>query len=172
MACSLDAMSPAARLQAGHANYASGRWTAAVTEYRHLLRFTPQHMFARWGLADALTQIHRPYEAVAVLQEGLSMARADSPPLLMIALSRIQAMIASSPTRQDRCQEAQEAIQDPVLLAELYGSRGEMAKAFKLLEEAADTKHYRLSAVNMFPQFEQIRADQRYDRLLERIGLH
>jgi len=171
MACSLDAMSPAARLQAGHANYASGRWNAAAAEYRHLLRFTPQHVFARWGLADALTRVRKPHEAMAILEQGLSMVGADPPALLLIALSRIRAMTASSRGRPGYHYEAEEGTQDPVLLAELYGSCGETAKAFKQLEEAVETKHYRLSAVNMFPQFDPLRADQSYGRLVQRIGL-
>jgi hypothetical protein len=60
---------------------------------------------------------------------------------------------------------------DPVLLAELYGSIGETATAFKHLNEAADIAHYRLSAVNMFPQFAPLRSDARYGQFLKRIGL-
>jgi tetratricopeptide (TPR) repeat protein len=46
-ACLLDPISPAARLQAGHAHYAAGQWEAAVAEYQRVLRCTPGHVCAR-----------------------------------------------------------------------------------------------------------------------------
>jgi DNA-binding winged helix-turn-helix (wHTH) protein/Tfp pilus assembly protein PilF len=170
-ACSLDSFSPAARLQAGHAHYASGQWTDAAVQYRRLLRFTPQHVFARWGLADSLDRDGRPQEAIAVLREGLSMAGAGANPLILTSLARIESALAPSSGRSLASQQLQEHTSDPVLLAEFYGSLGEPARAFAMLDQAADMRHYRLSAVNMFPQFEILRQDPRYRRLRERIGL-
>jgi tetratricopeptide (TPR) repeat protein len=170
-ACSLDPISPAARLQAGHANYASGQWEAAAAHYWRVLRFTPRHVFARWGLADALTRAGRPPEGLAVLMEGLAMPGAESNPLLLTSLSRTSALLNSPRLSPQVALECEEHTNDSVLLAELYGNLGELAKAFRFLDEAADARHYRLSAVNMFPQFEPLREDARYGRLLKRIGL-
>jgi DNA-binding winged helix-turn-helix (wHTH) protein len=170
-ACSLDPISPAARLQAGHANYASGQWEAAAAHYRRVLRFTPRHVFARWGFADALTRAGRPQEGIGVLMEGLAMPGADSNPLLLTSLSRTRALLNPPGSGPRVALENEDHTNDPILLAELYGSLGEPAKAFRFLDEAADTRHYRLSAVNMFPQFEPLREDARYGRLLKRIGL-
>jgi tetratricopeptide (TPR) repeat protein len=156
-------------LQADHANYAGGRWEAAAVHYQRLLRFTPQHVFSRWGLADALMRAGRLNEAIAVLREGLRMSGSDATPLLSISLARALAALEPSRTRASR--ELQEQTTDPILLAELYGSLGESARAFELLDRAADMRHYRLSAVNMFPQFDPLRDDPRYGRLLKRIGL-
>lgn len=170
-ACQLDSISPAARLQAGHANYASGRWAAAASHYQRLLRFTPQHVFARWGLADSLTRLGMAGNAIAVLSEGLAVPVSGRNPLLLTSLSRIEAMIKTSGGTAPVFNELHLQTNDPVLLAELYGSIGELTKAFHFLEQAADRRHYRLSAVNMFPQFEPIRQEPRYRRLLQRIGL-
>jgi Tfp pilus assembly protein PilF len=63
-ACVLEPLSPAARLQAGHASYANGQWDAAVVHYQRLLRYTPGHVFARWGLADAFTRSGQPSDAI------------------------------------------------------------------------------------------------------------
>ena len=171
-ACMLDPLSPAARLQAGHANFISGRWALAAVHYRRLLRFTKQHLFARWGLGDALMRAGEPREAIAILREGLSMRGGDSHPLLLTALSRIQATVEAPRIKPLTRDEWERQTDDPVLLAELYGFIGETGKALKLLDEAADLRHYRLSAVNMFPQFEMVRADPRYSQLLKRIGLY
>jgi tetratricopeptide (TPR) repeat protein len=171
-ACLLDPLSPAARLQAGHASYSSGRWNAAALHYQRLLRFTPEHVFARWGLADSLARLDKPHEAIAVLEEGLSKSGAKEHPLLATSLSRIQAVVQPAARASIAVKEWQPRTADPVLLAELYGATGEMAKAFEHLDEAADMKHYRLSAVNMFPQFAGLRADTRYRQFLKRIGLH
>jgi hypothetical protein len=43
-------------------------------------------------------------------------------------------------------------------------------RAARLLHQAADVRHYRLSAVNMFPQFAPLREDARYDQLRQRVG--
>jgi DNA-binding winged helix-turn-helix (wHTH) protein/Tfp pilus assembly protein PilF len=170
-ACVLDPISPAARLQAGHAFHCNSRWGDAAASYRRLLRFSPQHVFARWGLADALTRAGEPHEAIAVITEGLSMAGADAHPLLLTSLLRIQGLVVSSRSNAAAANELKGRTNDPILLAELYGSLGETAQAFKLLNEAVDRKHYRIAAVNMFPQFGAIREDGRYHQLLKRIGL-
>jgi DNA-binding winged helix-turn-helix (wHTH) protein/Tfp pilus assembly protein PilF len=171
-ACVLDRMSPAVRLQAGHTNYASGNWDAAVLCYQQLLRCTPQHVFARWGLADALTRAGRPSEAIATLSEGLLLAAPDPNPLLVTTLARTKATIKGVNRRSTAYEQLQQETSDPVLLAELYGSVGELKRAFALLDQAIEVKHYRLSAVNMFPQFEQVRADERYHQPLKRVGLY
>jgi hypothetical protein len=100
----------------------------------------------------------------------VSLGGADPNPLLLTSLSRTKGIVEGASRGPLAAQEGQPT-SDPVLLAELYGSRGELAKAFRQLEQAADLRHYRLSAVNMFPQFEPIREDARYRRLLQRIGL-
>jgi DNA-binding winged helix-turn-helix (wHTH) protein/Tfp pilus assembly protein PilF len=170
-ACLLDPLSPAARLQAGHANYSSGRWSVAAQHYRRVLRFTPQHVFARWGLADSLARSDKPHEAIAVLEEGLSMPSGKEHPLLLTSMSRIQIDVQPAGRGFVAFARSQPQTSDPVLLAELYGSIGETATAFKHLNEAADIAHYRLSAVNMFPQFAPLRSDARYGQFLKRIGL-
>jgi DNA-binding winged helix-turn-helix (wHTH) protein len=167
-ACRLDPISPPARLQAGHANYSSGRWAAAADQYRRLLRFTPQHVFARWGLADALTRAGQPHESIAVLSEGVAMAGVNPNPLLLTSLSRTKSLVQCC---EARIGSLEQETNDPILLAEFYGSLGEIARAFRHLDEAVEKRHYRLSAVNMFPQFEPLRADARYEKLLKTVGL-
>lgn len=170
-ACLLDPISPAARLQLGHANYASEQWAAAVVHYERILRFSPLHVFARWGLVDSLNRAGRPHEAIAALREGLSMAGAYPNPLLLTSLSRLEAMIEPPQKHRSSSYQLLNDTSDPVLRAELSASIGEISKAFRFLDQAADLRHYRLSAVNMFPPFDPLRADPRYDRFLERIGL-
>jgi hypothetical protein len=128
------------------------------------------HVFGRWGLADALGRAGKLQEATAVLTDGLSMPGADANPLLLSALSRIRARLDPR-SRPLAALVRENHIEDPVLLAEVYSCVGEPAKAFRLLDQAADSRHYRLSAVNMFPQFESLREDARYERFLKRIGL-
>ena len=170
-ACLLDPISPSARLQAGHTNYASGRWAAAASHYRRLLQFTPQHVFARWGFADSLVQEGKLHDAMAVLEEGMFMTVTGPHPLLVTSLLRTKECV--QPHAKSPCElpQVDQQTKDPVLLAEFYSSTGELTKAFGRLNEAADVRHYRLSAVNMFPQFEPMRNDARYGRLLKRMGL-
>jgi tetratricopeptide (TPR) repeat protein len=118
-ACLLDPISPAARLQAGHAHYAAGQWEAAVAEYQRVLRCTPRHAFARWGLADALTRLGQPRQAIAILMEGVCMAGTDGNPLLLTSLSRTKAVLEARAASPLRLLEAPQQTRDPVLLAEL-----------------------------------------------------
>jgi hypothetical protein len=111
-----------------------------------------------------------PHEAIAILKEGLSMAGVNLHPLLLTSLSRAEAIVGLA-TSQPAPQECQKETEDPLLLAELYVALGEMTKAFVALDQATDARHYRLAAVNMFPQFELLRQDPRYDRILARMGL-
>ena len=169
-ACSLDPISPSARLQAGHRAYASGQWNTAVAHYRRLLRFAPQHIFARWGLADALSRKGEIHEAIAALREGISPAGSLPHPLLLTSLARISAVL-DLPGKTRYSSPEFSPPTDPVLHAELHVSRGELAEAFRVLDGAAETRHYRLTAVNMFPQFERLREDSRYQQLRRQIGL-
>ncbi|MBZ5623970.1 MAG: winged helix-turn-helix domain-containing protein [Acidobacteriia bacterium] len=170
-ACLLDRMSPAARLQAGHANYASGRWAVAASQYEKLLRFSPQHIFAHWGFADALIRSGKPYEAVSVLMTAMGANGGSAHPLLQTSLFRAKAILAGRGGGQFAPREFPPETNDPVLLAELCISAGDLRRALGLLHQAADVRHYRLSAVNMFPQFAPLREDARYEHLRQRVGL-
>ena len=170
-ACLLDPVSPAARLQAGHANYASGQWAAAAAQYEQLIRFSPEHVFARWGLADALIRCGRPSGAMSVLITAMGTNGASAHPLLQTSLFRAQSILAGGGGRQSSLREFQSETNDPVILAELCISAGDLTRAVRLLHQAADVKHYRLSAVNMFPQFAPLRQDVRYEQLRQRLGL-
>jgi DNA-binding winged helix-turn-helix (wHTH) protein/Tfp pilus assembly protein PilF len=171
-ACLLDPLSAAARLQAGNAYSCNSRWEAAAASYRRLLRFSPQHVFARWGLASALILAGEPQEAIAAITDGFAAAGTGAHPLLFTPLLRAQELVAPSRSRAAAAaDEFQRRTNDPVLLAELYCSIGATDKAFGLLDVAADMMHYRISAVNMFPQFGAIREDGRYHGLRKRVGL-
>jgi DNA-binding winged helix-turn-helix (wHTH) protein len=169
-ACLLDPMSPAARLQAGHANNASGRWAAAASQYQRLLRFSPRHIFAHWGLADALMRSGRASEAVSSLT-AIGATGAIAHPLLQISLFRAQAILAGQGGCRLAPREFQPETNDPVLLAEFCISTGDLKGAVRLLHQAADVRHYRLAAVNMFPQFAPLREDDRYEQVRQRVGL-
>jgi len=154
-ACLLDPISPAARLQAGHAFACNSRWGEAATAYRRVLRFSPQHVFARWGLADALAQAGEPHDAIAVVTERLAMAGADAHPLLLTALLHARELVSPSRSSAAAAEEFQLRTKDPILLAQLCCLIGEKTRAFQLLDEAADMKHYRIAAVNMFHSLER-----------------
>jgi hypothetical protein len=100
------------------------------------------------------------------------MAGADAHPLLLTALLHARELVSPSRSSAAAAEEFQLTTKDPILLAQLCCLIGEKTRAFQLLDEAADMKHYRIAAVNMFPQFGAIREDSRYQRLVKRIGLN
>jgi DNA-binding winged helix-turn-helix (wHTH) protein/Tfp pilus assembly protein PilF len=167
----LDPISPAVRLQVGNAYACNSRWEDAAASYRRLLMFSPQHVFARWCLANALILSGKPQEAIAVVTNGCATTARPAHPLLVAPLLRAQHLVAPSREHAAAAEELRFGTNDPVVLAELYDSIGATDKAFELLDAAADTRHYRFSAVNMFPQFGAIREDSRYLGLLKRVGL-
>jgi hypothetical protein len=126
---------------------------------------------ARWGLADALIRSGKPSEAVSVLIAAMGPNGALAHPLLQTSFFRAQAILAGREGHQFAPREFQPETNDPVVLAELYISAGDLGRALGLLHQAADVRHYRLSAVNMFPQFAPLREDAGYERLRQRIGL-
>jgi DNA-binding winged helix-turn-helix (wHTH) protein/Tfp pilus assembly protein PilF len=169
-ACLLDRMSPAARLQAGHANYASGRWEVAASHYERLLRVSAQHTFARWGLADALIRSGKPSEALSVLSAPMGANGASAHPLLQASRFRAQAILAGGEAQLTPGEFPLDT-NDPVILAELCISAGDLGQAVRLLHHAVDVKHYRISAVNMFPQFAPLREDPRYQPIRQQLRL-
>jgi hypothetical protein len=90
-------------------------------------------------------------------------------PLLQTSLFRAQAILAGREGLRTRG-EILPQTNDPVILAELCISGGDLRRAARLLHHAADVRHYRLAAVNMFPQFAPLREDARYDQLRQRLG--
>lgn len=168
----LDPISPAVRLQVGNAYACNSRWEDATASYRRLLRFSPQHVFARWCLANALILAGEPQAAIAAVTNESGTSGPPAHPLLLAPLLRAQRLLAPARSRATAAEELQFGTNDPVVLAELHDSIGATDKAFELLDAAADTRHYRFSAVNMFPQFGAIREDWRYLGLLKRVGLN
>src|SRR4051794_15844939 len=87
-ACELDPLSPAARLQMAHTCYARGQWQAAAMHYRQLLQYSPEHVFASWGLGETLTKSGKPAEAIAALEQALAIPGNAHNPFLLASLSR------------------------------------------------------------------------------------
>jgi len=170
-ACQLDPLSPAACLQLAHTSYAMGQWQTAARHYRRLLQYSPEHVFAYWGLAETLTRSGNPSEAIVALTQGLAIPGNAQNPFLLASLSRSKAAGGSGVRLGTMFEEFPREISDLVLSAELCGSLGQPAKAFALLDEAADMRHYRLGAINIFPQCGPLWEDPRYHRFLRRIGL-
>ena len=72
-----------------------------------------------------------------------------------------------------RLEEAskQKAIPDEILLAAAYAAAGEKEQAFSWLDKAYENRHQALMYLNVDPQFDNLRSDQRFQALLRRIGL-
>ena len=110
-------------------------------------------------------------EAIAEFQKGIDLSKS---PLMIALLGHAYAI--SGKTSQARqvlaqLQRPDQGYVSPYTVAAIYAGLGEKDQAFKLLEKAYEARDIWLVNLKIDPVLAPLRSDQRFQNLLERIGL-
>jgi serine/threonine protein kinase len=172
----LDPLSPGWKSSIGLLHYYTRRYDAAEEQYRQLTRTDPDLPGPHLGLYNIYSRTGKESEAVTELQKGLALQGADE---LAAALPRLYASSGFQAAKDFAIREqirilTEASKQDyisPIALATNYAVLGERDKAFEWLEKAYEEHAPGLLDLDLDPDYDNLRADNRFQNLVRRIKL-
>jgi serine/threonine-protein kinase len=172
IACDLDPLSLVNREGKGYLLMLARRNEQAIVQYKSLLEFDPSFYKAYSGYGRVLLQCGRYDEAVQMFLQARTLA--SDVPNILGALGQAYALNG----QQDRARATLAELENlagtryapRVAFAMIHLGLGEYDNALNALESSADRHDLSLSALNVHPAYDPLRASARFRRLLERVG--
>ena len=172
----LDPLSPNSKSMIGSVQYYARRYDAAEEQYRQLIHSDPDIPGPHLRLYDIYSRTGKESEAVAELQKGLALQGAEE---LAAALPARYSSSGFGAVKKFALQEqirllTEASKQDyisPIALATNYAVLGENDKAFEWLEKAYEEHAPGLLDLDLDPDYDNLRADSRFQNLVRRIKL-
>ncbi|HEY3039995.1 MAG TPA: winged helix-turn-helix domain-containing protein [Pyrinomonadaceae bacterium] len=148
------------------------RYDEAIQQYQKVLELKPDAASSLAGLARAYTLKGRHAEAVAAIQKAAQIAGKD--PSMKAYLAWVHAWSGKRAEAMKILAELEATSnREPprINMAAAYTALGEKDKAFSWLERAYENHDQILIYLNVMPEFDNLRSDQRFNDLLRRIGI-
>ncbi|HEX6066811.1 MAG TPA: ECF-type sigma factor [Longimicrobiales bacterium] len=169
----LDPLSLPIQAAEGITLYVGRRYAQAVAVYRTLIEITPTFTYAHFLLALALTQQHEYGDALASLQQAANWGGA------IADVRSLLGYVYAALGREAKAREMLDALEDtadqqlatPFHRAVVHVALGETERALQLLELAIETRTKQVRLLRVEPMFDPVRADPRFQALLEKVGL-
>lgn len=167
----LDPLSLVVASNQGRYLYYARRYDEAIQKLQEVLTLDPNRIYTRIHLAQALEEQHRYPEAIAEFQRVV-------PSLGGFPAGLAHAYAAGGD--RSNAEEVLKTLEEPAadatqvwyFIACAHVALGNKDKAFSWLEKASAHHDYFLTFLKVDPQMDPLRADPRFSRLLQRIGLN
>ncbi|MGH9833215.1 MAG: protein kinase domain-containing protein [Blastocatellia bacterium] len=154
-------------------NYLARNHNQAIEQARQIIKLDPNFFPARRYLALAYEDQRKYNEAIAEFQRAVSLSRDST--LVKSELGHAYAAAGKRKEAQQLIAElrqlAAERRASPYHLALIFAGLGEKDRVIELLNQAFDERAERLVWLRVDPRFDKLRADARFNDLLQRIGL-
>jgi TolB-like protein/Tfp pilus assembly protein PilF len=172
-ACSLDPVSPNARMNLGAILCLARRFDHAARELEETLDLDPNFSFARAVLGLVYISKGLPGRAVAELQKarGLSGTRPYIIAFHGYTLARAGCRREALTALDDLRRLAGPQGPSPFLMALVYTGLEDNDHAFVWLGKAIETRAWEMPMLKVSPVFDRLRSDPRFPALLARVGL-
>lgn len=151
--------------------YLAGRYDDAIEHCKRLLDVDPNFFPAHRYLGLAYEQKGMYTEAINQFQQGVKLSGS---PLMMSLLGHAYAASGKKPEALRILAELDKQKQryvSPYTIATIYAGLGDKDQAFKWLEKAFEDRDIWLMNLQVDPVFASLRADRRFDSLLQRTAL-
>ena len=172
-ACELDPLCLVVNSSAAWVRFVAGDYEEAISRCLHTVGMNPRFSAARRVLGAAYLQSGREDEAIQSLQGA--MAQTEKDPVLLAWLAHARAAVGDHDearallAKLQRMSERRFVPSYHIALAHI--GLEETDQAFAALERATVESDPALPNLVVDPRFEPIRADARYSRLVELLGL-
>jgi DNA-binding SARP family transcriptional activator/TolB-like protein len=160
-----DPLSATATAELGKMLCVNHRYDEGHTELARVSNVRPRLLRVPGYLATCYVMQHRWREAAAQLHDPQQRRLA---PLLGYALARSGDTVAARAIRDGLLQRWRTSGRGAADLALVTAGLGDLDQAFVWLDRSVDDLS--LGATTLFPVFDELRADPRYDRFLARLG--
>ena len=148
----------------------AGRYDEAIVQLRNLLRTDPQNPMAHWGLScslfrkakyeESLAEMKAYYAADREMEEALTQGYAQLG--YRGAMSRAADLLAA---------RGRTTYVLPNDVASLYAIAGEKVQALEWLEKGFEARDPNMPYLNLYPEFETLRSEPRFQALVRKMGL-
>ena len=151
--------------------YLAQRYDEAIAVLRQALEIDPSLFLIHLRLGLAYQQKKLPREAIAEMQQAVSLSGRSTETLA--GLAQAYAAAADRKAMQEIVDEllgAGKPYVSPYNVARIYGSLADKQRAFDWLERAYDEHNPDLIELTREPSFASLRADSKFHDLARRIG--
>ena len=153
--------------------YYAGRYDEAIDQCRRTVEMDPNFAVAHWHLGLAYEQKQLFDKAIDEFRKAITLSQGS--PLMKAALGHAYAKAQKTEEANRVLDELSElskhAYVSPLEIAQIHVALGNNEKAFQLLEEAYADRSFHLVNLNVSPHLKELRSNQRFQDLVQRIGL-
>jgi tetratricopeptide (TPR) repeat protein len=169
----LDPLDLKIKTQIGYVYYFLRDPARAEAQFRKVLGIDPHFAFCHYALGDVNAQQGRYDEALAHLEESVHLGGTSANHLAI--LSYVNGLAGRTAEARRLLEElrarAARGYASPIWSALAHLGLGEIDTAFEWLERAFTERDGSLILVAASPEFDPLRSDPRFGKLLERMGL-
>jgi eukaryotic-like serine/threonine-protein kinase len=153
--------------------YYAGRYDEAIDQCRRTVEMDPNFAVAHWHLGLAYEQKQVFDGAIEEFRKAISLSQGS--PLMRAALghayAKAQKTYEANKILNELSELSKQEYVSPLEISAIYVALGNNEKAFELLEKAYADRSFHLVNLNVSPRFESVRSNQRFQDLVQRIGL-
>jgi len=153
--------------------YHAGRYDEAIDQCRRTVEMDPNFAVAHWHLGLAYEQKQVFDKAIEEFRKAITLSQGS--PLMKAALGHAYAKAKKTDEANKILDELNElskhAYVSPLEMAQIYVALGNNEKAFQFLEKAYADHSFHLVNLNVSPHFKELRSNQRFQDVVQRIGL-
>ncbi len=166
-AVAADPLSSVVRYRAGRVFYHARNYERAREQFRRILELNPSDQLGLYGLGLVDSAEGNADRALRYLKQQPFQQGFDA--LAMLAASGRTAEARHRLTMRIRELESQHAYVRPGWVAEVYVALGERDKALEWLRRGYEERDSWLTLLKVWPAFDRVRSDPRYEELLRRM---
>ncbi|MGD1149236.1 MAG: protein kinase [Thermoanaerobaculaceae bacterium] len=169
-ALQLDPLNELVHIHHGFLLESAGRYDEAIVQWRNLLRTSPQNPMAHGSLSydlfrkakyeESLAELNAYYAGDREMNEALTQGYAQS--------GYRGAMIRAADLLAARGRTTYVLPND---IAQLYAIAGEKVQALEWLEKGFEARDPNMPYLDLYPEFETLRSEPRFQALLRRMNL-
>ncbi|MFN7944133.1 MAG: protein kinase [Blastocatellia bacterium] len=170
-ALEIDPLSEMINTSVGIVCYWAGQSERAIAQLQKVLELNPHYSLAQIFLAEAYAQ-HGDFAAAAALVAGLRQSAND--PLTLPTIGYVYGKIGDHQTAQEiltaLAQRATHTFVSALNFAQIYAGLRDTKQTLAWLEKACVERPLWITFVKVDPKFDFLRADSRFQILLQRMG--
>ena len=171
----LDPLSPMAGQQVGMMLYMARRYDESIVQLERTIELSPYYWFTYQRLAQVLETTGEYDRGLEVMRKGIELAGPDT---LRPCRHTLANLLARSGNRAEAIRILRELEEQklntyvpPCDFAQIHTVLGNVDEAFRWLDRAVEMRDADLFMTKVWPIWDPLRDDPRFDRLLRRLNL-
>jgi TolB-like protein/DNA-binding winged helix-turn-helix (wHTH) protein/Tfp pilus assembly protein PilF len=173
LASDLDPLSPIIQTQIGWILVYAHRIPEGVAQYRKVLEQNSEYQWAQWQLGIGLMFLHDDDAAIQIFQKAIRDG--DRNPSILGTLGMAYGLAGRRNEAQDILNEllalSRTRYISPHSILHVYIGLGDRDKAFEWMDKSYQERTNGMAWLAVWPGFDSIRDDPRFDMYLRKIGL-